>query len=511
MKKTISGNICDWCDENIPDEDESFGDANGTILCGSCHENAYSCEYCDSWVESGESCSCGEEEEEAKQEEEEAEEGEIFSPTYIYAGDTVKLKNPFIHPSTGWGDKKLEELAPSITAQVHYIKGNNVCCYWDYDGAYSLNKGTTWQGSACELEVVKKTHPDFWYVPIAQLPKGICVFCGGTFGIALSCNYLAQGVPHCGICCPHPQPSTLKNCPPHFLTTLTGAPDTTIYGANYFQPAQTIFLTTVLYYWGIDRTLNLSQLAADFYLLLDLECDFPADAAIRQPLREITALLEEQFSNYLNMIIGGELRHLKVTNMVGAKEDTITNLLLSYYPPGAKVERARYLEWYCWKAFQNAAGVVPALECASKLFKGLRWAGSYGGTKWATITNTLLMYLKEETTPRTFVDTVWGLKHNNSLVFDKAYPNLNGLMEVLESNLQSNLVHIANNYASLRIARLWKSRNPDKIIVEGIEKWDIGTATLNNGLTPIVMAPSSHINHATTSESPSPSAKIKST
>jgi len=62
-------------------------------------------------------------------------------------------------------------------------------------------------------------------------------------------------------------------------------------------------------FWDLKRDLPLSQLAADFYLILDTEIDNPYDVELQAKKQQLCALLSNQFSRYLDMAVGGELRH----------------------------------------------------------------------------------------------------------------------------------------------------------------------------------------------------------
>ena len=66
------------------------------------------------------------------------------------------------------------------------------------------------------------------------------------------------------------------------------------------------------------------------------------------------------------------------------------------------------------------------------------WSSSYGGSNWANIANTALMYLTGEISKTTFVDTTWGLQHNGNICLDKVW-SVKGLRRVLDYNLSDDM------------------------------------------------------------------------
>lgn len=77
-------------------------------------------------------------------------------------------------------------------------------------------------------------------------------------------------------------------------------PDATVNGPRLVSPARGLAL-------GLHPRLNLAKACADFYLLERLEADGSRTA--RRMLRELESKLTREFSRYIDMASGGELRH----------------------------------------------------------------------------------------------------------------------------------------------------------------------------------------------------------
>lgn len=164
--------------------------------------------------------------------------------------------------------------------------------------------------------------------------------------------------------------------------------------------------------WGVDKSIDLCQAAADKYLLAGIvgkvvnptsvdERDAYSDllrAEGQSLLSDLTARLDNTFRGYLDMIVGGELRHHRA-----AGSSTLR---------GSRTEA-----WNEWHAIRSAGG-TQALRDAADLFRDFDTSG-YGGEAWAHIAETLL---KRETgyfSPAVFVEQVWHLQHNGGSLFDK--------------------------------------------------------------------------------------------
>lgn len=162
--------------------------------------------------------------------------------------------------------------------------------------------------------------------------------------------------------------------------------------------------------WGIEK-LDLCRAAADKYLLDGIAGGVangaPEDDAYLRLLRseaklalsDLMARLDRTFRGYLDMIIGGELRHHR---MAGS-----TNL----------GNTGRKEAWNEWRAIRRAGG-TQVLRDAVELFRDFN-SSSYGGEAWAKIAETLLDRETGRLSPVLFVEKVWMLQHNGGSLFDK--------------------------------------------------------------------------------------------
>lgn len=217
--------------------------------------------------------------------------------------------------------------------------------------------------------------------------------------------------------------------------------------------------------WKLNKSLELEPLAADFYTLIDLQCDFPKEPKINKPLEKLTAKLADQFSAYLDMVIGGELRHAR-NNLIEGYNDqgtaecysSIANVPLSkigkdilYALEAYKDFSGRDGAWGQWKEIREELG-IKALQAAKEIYC-LDWLGGYGGASWANATAILMDYLNGTMTATAFVDTCFGLHHNNNIILDKVWQITLRLNRVLDYNLHNRLNDVAI-YCSPKIKTL---------------------------------------------------------
>jgi len=166
--------------------------------------------------------------------------------------------------------------------------------------------------------------------------------------------------------------------------------------------------------WNVDQSIDLCQSAADFYLLealtgnvVNAAGDLTGDDAylslLRSEAKELfaahVARLDRSFMGYLDMIIGGELRHHRAAGS--------TNLR----------NTSRKGAWNEWHAIRQAGG-TQVLRDAVDLFIDFH-STSYGGEAWAQIARVLLARVEGRISPAVFVDRVWNLQHNGGTCFDK--------------------------------------------------------------------------------------------
>lgn len=341
-----------------------------------------------------------------------------------------------------------------------------------------------WNVLPSELVCVKKSKPAWWYKNKGDFPDGKCCICGSTKNVMGGCPDI--DAPHCLDCCgevsklkikvpphlksgyqqvaynPPPSPVRIARTPPEGYVSLTEIED----GNCPIPSSESLYFGDVCTDWNIDRSIKLYQVASDFYLLEDLFIDFPEDEEVVKHRTNLTELLADQFSSYINMIVGGELRYVKeeIDAQCGGYfpegELTPTVVKLFQWLPQRMGKNSRTLEWRRWKDFQEQedVGTILALETAVNLFnsRSCGWGGSIGGKQWAVIANTVLMYLKGETSATTFIDTAFGLQHNHSIMFDKVWgEGVRDLSYILTENQNGNM-ELLECHASVGIKELRK-------------------------------------------------------
>lgn len=216
----------------------------------------------------------------------------------------------------------------------------------------------------------------------------------------------------------------------------------------------TIHGTDATKVWNL-RPLSLVQECADLYILIDLSLDFPD---VKELMEKKLDFLADQFSRYLDMAIGGEIRDgwshcTNLDYLLNVRKLKILKYLQTGFMPHGSHQRAEAQS--AWKSVRDELG-MQALEEAYVFFRGGGWGGSYGGPKWATAVKTLMGYLNGEYSKMTFVDTVWAMQHNCNLILNKAW-DIQGLAEVLQYKQDGMMVDLAP-LASPEIATLWKEK-----------------------------------------------------
>uniref|UniRef100_A0A6M3LNX2 Uncharacterized protein n=1 Tax=viral metagenome TaxID=1070528 RepID=A0A6M3LNX2_9ZZZZ len=213
--------------------------------------------------------------------------------------------------------------------------------------------------------------------------------------------------------------------------------------------------------WGLPIGVKLSQHAADFYILLNLQLQAPHSRVVNSLLEKETEYLTNIFSTYLTMVIGGETRYVKrmvVEKGLAVNESLIDQhmeILLKSIPDTHPLREAF---WFDWLNIVNEYGKVPMLKaCYTLHSKFTGFSGSIGGKKWALACKVLLDYLEGKTPAQSFVDTAWNLQHNGTIIFSKTWDIDCSLVNVLEHNKYGN-INSLSSYASSNIQSLWNSR-----------------------------------------------------
>lgn len=222
-------------------------------------------------------------------------------------------------------------------------------------------------------------------------------------------------------------------------------------------PSPSYFVCAKL--WGIGLNLKLKELACDYYLLLDTEVDHPYDSDLLAELERIEALLADQFARYLDMAIGGELRHAMRQSVPRGnicekkhKYSKTHDKLMAYLDSELDDrKKARTHGWESWHTVRKTYG-INALKGAWQIFALRTWKNGFGGHSWAVATKTLIDYLQDETTRRVFVDTSWGLQHNNAIIYDKLW-NIEHLNDILDYNRNDDMEGL-KQWATLKVLEI---------------------------------------------------------
>lgn len=167
--------------------------------------------------------------------------------------------------------------------------------------------------------------------------------------------------------------------------------------------------------WGIATdSVDLAQSAADFYLLEAMiggvvsparqmaQSDTYSQlltAEAKALFGTLVGRLDKTFRGYVDMIIGGELRHHRAAGSASLRGD-------------------RSDAWRQWRSIRTAGGPT-ILADAEALFLDFN-STAYGGEAWATIAKVLLARETNQIRPAMFIDRVFNLQHNGGSLFDKA-------------------------------------------------------------------------------------------
>jgi len=126
------------------------------------------------------------------------------------------------------------------------------------------------------------------------------------------------------------------------------------------------------------------------------------------------------FYEYLNLAIGGEIRHHRAGREV--------------------LSSNRPIAWCDWQHVFEEHG-VSAIQNAALLFREFPSNAGYGGEAWAQAAEILASFLDgrlgpdEATNRRLFMDRVWTLEHNNGCILNKVpWINLDHIQKVLNAH-----------------------------------------------------------------------------
>jgi hypothetical protein len=193
--------------------------------------------------------------------------------------------------------------------------------------------------------------------------------------------------------------------------------------------------------------MDLASSAADFYLL---EClaNIKEDEFAKKKLLEFESVLARQFSTYLDVAVGGELRYAKLK--LGSEE--IPRELRPFFKEVRTRGFDRGTAWLVWGVVRRKMG-IHAVRLAQEVFESPGWEGAFGGEAWAAIAKVLLAYLEGKVNDRIFVDRCWSLEHNSNLVFDKMWSTLN--VETVLAAHGIDEYDTLLEHASEEVRRMW--------------------------------------------------------
>jgi len=198
---------------------------------------------------------------------------------------------------------------------------------------------------------------------------------------------------------------------------------------------------------------NLAAAAADFYLLEAL-ANIEGVREAQQRLSVIESKLATEFSSYLDIAVGGELRYAQ--SHLG---DDVPRELAPYFREVRAFGCDRGTAWLVWGVIRRKCG-IQALELAEQTFEQPGWRSAFGGHAWAGIARVLRSYVEGRINDRIFVDRCWSLEHNNGCAMNKLYSTRN-LSDVLEAHGQDDYQTLVRN-ASPEVRNLWKLHHQRK-------------------------------------------------
>lgn len=198
---------------------------------------------------------------------------------------------------------------------------------------------------------------------------------------------------------------------------------------------------------GVWDERDLAEAAADFYLLENLAAGGDEEAV--RKLARLEEQLASEFVSYLDMAIGGELRHAR--RHLG--EEALPRDIACFFREVCPGHRGK--AWLVWTVVRRAKG-PRALEIAEELFSDSRWRENFGGWAWGSVTRLLRRYLQGDLSSRIFVDQCFSLEHNNGSVFNKLYDTTK-LARVLVAQSEDDYEGLLAR-ASKEVRRRWRLR-----------------------------------------------------
>ncbi len=225
---------------------------------------------------------------------------------------------------------------------------------------------------------------------------------------------------------------------------------------------------------GLDPARTLAQDCADYYLLAHLRRPhYLPDAAAR--LEDLAGELAEEFTIYLDLACGGELRHASTW---------------PYELPSCPVlgrGSDRSVAWTDWLSWETP---TYRMEYAVEAFEQASWPSrNYGGEPWMLIASTVLSFLRKEMSAEVFVDRVWNLEHHGGCSLNKVYAT-EDLAAVLETHGKDDYETLLS-YSSDATRLLWEKAFDKKSFSEACASL-ILWIQLRELIPKVAYAPESH-------------------
>lgn len=221
-------------------------------------------------------------------------------------------------------------------------------------------------------------------------------------------------------------------------TTTARLAATNVRSRNERSRVQSCGETDVAMAAGLDPARNLARDCADYYLLAHLRMPhYLPEAAER--LADLASELAEEFTIYLDLACGGELRHASTW---------------PYELPSSPVlgrGSDRSVAWKDWLAWETP---MYRMEYAVQAFEQASWPSrNYGGEPWMLIASTVLAFLSKEMSAEAFIDRVWNLHHHGGVCLNKVYAT-EELAAVLEAHGKDDYETLLS-YSSETTKFLW--------------------------------------------------------
>lgn len=212
---------------------------------------------------------------------------------------------------------------------------------------------------------------------------------------------------------------------------------------------------------GLDPTIDFAQVAADYYLLMNLE-QVEFSQVAKEKLQTMANKYVPQLETYLDMALGGELRYCyssldtDVDGLDVFKEAMGTDFLDFPSPPPVHHHGSRSAAWEEWITWETPK--VRAAYAHTHFNSSYLWGsgGGYGGRAWGDIANVLLLRVRDNINPVMWMDRVFNVQHNGGCCLNKLW-NVNKMtVYVLPAHGNDDYSTLLA-HASPEVRQLWSA------------------------------------------------------